>query len=481
MNFLYALIVFPLVQIIELCYVFVYRVFHNPGAALFGVSMVVSTLTLPLYFRAEKWQETEREILKRMAPKIAKIKAVYKGDEQYLILSTYYRQNHYHPIYAMRSTFSLLIQIPFFIAAYSYLSRLETLKNESFFFITDLAAPDGLVSLASLKLNVLPVMMTVINIIAGAIYLRGFPLKDKVQVYGMAAIFLVLLYNSPSGLVLYWTLNNVFSLVKNCLQKTRYSKRILYYAVLILAAVFDIYILFFHGGFLIKRLLVAAAYTIFLILMVLGNYIKKVYNHIVTNINFQTTVLWHTKTFIAAAAALFLLMGLVIPGSLIASSVEEFAFIEPYLSPFPFIGVTLLQGAGFFLFWCPVIYFFFSKKVKIGLTAALSLLSVAALLNTFAFPGDYGFLTPALRFSNTSAFSSERIIAIINVFVLLGAAAGCAALLLSRRTFIFHSVQAIIIISLAALGIGNLLNIRAEFSDLAATRAEHPRSGTPDP
>ncbi|MDR2759448.1 MAG: hypothetical protein LBB78_08705, partial [Spirochaetaceae bacterium] len=116
-----------MVQIIELCYLFVYRLAHNTGLALFGVSMAVSALTLPLYFRAEAWQKAERDMEKRLAPKIAKIKAVFKGDEQYMMLSTYYRQNHYHPVYAMRNTFSLLIQIPFFIAAYSYLSHLEVL------------------------------------------------------------------------------------------------------------------------------------------------------------------------------------------------------------------------------------------------------------------------------------------------------------------------------------------------------------------
>ncbi|MBQ3669657.1 MAG: hypothetical protein II920_10590, partial [Clostridia bacterium] len=39
-------------------------------------------------------------------------------------------------------------------------------------------------------------------------YTKGHPLKEKIQVYGLAAVFLVLLYRSPSGLVLYWLLNN---------------------------------------------------------------------------------------------------------------------------------------------------------------------------------------------------------------------------------------------------------------------------------
>jgi membrane protein insertase Oxa1/YidC/SpoIIIJ len=65
-----------------------------------------------------------------------------------MILSAYYRQNHYHPVYAMRNTFSLLIQVPFFIAAYSFLSHLDALKGAHFLFISDMGAPDGLVKIS---------------------------------------------------------------------------------------------------------------------------------------------------------------------------------------------------------------------------------------------------------------------------------------------------------------------------------------------
>jgi YidC/Oxa1 family membrane protein insertase len=483
-DIFYILVIYPIVQIIEFAFVFVEKVFKETGLSIIGVSAVVSVLCLPLYAVAEKWQQIERDTQKRLKPKIDKIKAVFKGDEQYMILSTYYRQNHYHPVYAMRSTFSLLIQTPFFIAAYSYLSQLEALKNQSFFFISNLGAPDGLISISGgggVVCNILPIIMTFINCVSGAIYTRGFAVKDKIQIYGMAAIFLVLLYNSPSGLVLYWTLNNVFSLIKNCLQKTRHSKKIVYYAVIVLIAVFDIYMLFFHGGLFIKRLLIVAVCTIFLVLVALVKYIKKFCRYIISNIDLQTTVLWHTKTFIAAIATLFLLMGMVIPGSLIASSVGEFAFIEPYLSPFPFIGTTLLQAAGFFLFWCSVIYAFFSKKIKIILTTFLSLLSVAALINTFAFPGDYGFLTPTLKFSNTSAFSSGKVLAGINVCVLIGTMSLCVVLLLSKWKIIFHSMQIIIIISLMALGISNLVKIHFDFSSLVAAKEKIQQNNTPGP
>jgi membrane protein insertase Oxa1/YidC/SpoIIIJ len=143
-TFLYTLIIFPIVQIIELCYLFVYRIFDNPGVSILGVSITVSICTLPLYFVAEKHQYKERNLQKRLTPKINKIKAVFKGDEQYMILSTYYRQNNYHPVYALRNTLGILVQIPFFIAAYSYLSHLNALQGADFLFIRDLSKPDAL-------------------------------------------------------------------------------------------------------------------------------------------------------------------------------------------------------------------------------------------------------------------------------------------------------------------------------------------------
>ena len=80
--------------------------------------------------------------------------------------------------------------------------------------IKDLGAPDGLIVIGGIAINLLPILMTLINVISSALYLKGFPLKTKIQLYGMAAFFLVFLYNSPSALVFYWTLNNLFSLIK---------------------------------------------------------------------------------------------------------------------------------------------------------------------------------------------------------------------------------------------------------------------------
>ena len=94
------------------------------------------------------------------------------------------------------------------------MSNLELLNGATLGPIADLGAPDGLLVVGGIAINLLPVIMTLVNVISCALYLKGFPMKTKVQLYGMALFFLVFLYNSPAGLVFYWTLNNLFSLGK---------------------------------------------------------------------------------------------------------------------------------------------------------------------------------------------------------------------------------------------------------------------------
>jgi len=132
---LYNIILSPITQIIEISYRIFDKMFGNTGIAVLGVSLTVTLLCLPLYIVAESWEETERNVQSKMKNGIDRIKKYFKGDEQYMILTTFYRQNHYHPIMALRSSFGILIQIPFFLAAYHTLSSLPDLMGRSFLFI----------------------------------------------------------------------------------------------------------------------------------------------------------------------------------------------------------------------------------------------------------------------------------------------------------------------------------------------------------
>ena len=63
------------------------------GFSIILLSITVNVICLPIYDVAERWQEKERTVQKKLKPKIADIRAVFSGDERYMVLTTYYRQN----------------------------------------------------------------------------------------------------------------------------------------------------------------------------------------------------------------------------------------------------------------------------------------------------------------------------------------------------------------------------------------------------
>ncbi len=227
LNALYHLLIGPLELLFEVIFALANRVVSNPGLAIIFLSLAVNFLVLPLYKQADAMQEESRETEQRLSHWVKHIKKTFSGDERFMILQTYYRQNSYKPTDALKGSMSLLLEIPFFMAAYQFLSKLQLLNGVSFGPIRDLGSPDALLVIAGVSINALPILMTVINLISGMIYTKGFPAKAKVQLYGMALIFLVFLYDSPSGLVFYWTLNNLFSLVKNVFYKLKNPKLVL--------------------------------------------------------------------------------------------------------------------------------------------------------------------------------------------------------------------------------------------------------------
>jgi YidC/Oxa1 family membrane protein insertase len=468
LNILYTIIIYPLVQIIEIFYQVGYKVFDREGLSIICVSIGVTFLCLPLYLAAEKWQNTERETYRRLKPKIDKIKAVFKGDERYMILSSYYRQNNYHPLYSLRNSFGILIQVPFFIAAYTFLSHLESLKGFSFFFIRDLGVPDGLLTIGGIHLNVLPVLMTAINCIAGAIYSRNLYAKDKIQIYGMAALFLVLLYNSPSGLVLYWTMNNIFSLIKNIFMLLKKPLLTLYIILCGLVFSLDILLIFFHTGDLYKRILLVFISLVIPALPLLIKAYSFMANTIMKPLNTDGNK--RLRLFIFSQIVCCLLIGLVIPSSVIASSPQEFSFIESVASPFVFLWNTFFQCIGFMIFWPFCLYFLFGDKTKTALTLFSVFLCCWALINTFIFPGSYGEFTGMLNFVNDGTLKPALSIALINTAALLIVCGIIAFLIAKRKLKILLSTFIILSFAFISVSFINSVKIAREYKRLTEIR-----------
>ena len=204
---IFEIILSPFVFIIKQLFLFSYGVTANYGTAIILLSFFISALLLPVFILIEKAKKKDDVIKRKMQPLVDEIKRVYKGQERYYYLKTLNRQHNYSPFKALVPILSLLLQIPFFIAAYQYLENLEALKGVSFWFIQDLSLADGILG----GVHFLPIAMTLVNLLTAYFYTRNGNKTERRQMLVVALVFLILLYNLPAALLLYWTMNNVFS------------------------------------------------------------------------------------------------------------------------------------------------------------------------------------------------------------------------------------------------------------------------------
>jgi len=479
-DMLYTVIIYPIVQIIEVVYLFFFKVFKNVVFSVFGVSFTVSFLSLPLYMMAERWQSVERDTIRRLKPAVNKIKSVFSGDEQFMILSTFYRQNHYHPLYSLRSSIGLIVQIPFFIAAYLFLSNLGTLRGVSFLSIKDISAPDSLFRIGNISVNILPIAMTLINCAAGAVYTHSLSIRDKIQVYGMAALFLILLYNSPAALVFYWTLNNVFSLVKNIFYKIKNPLKVLYIIMSVIFLLFILYLLLFiQKRQFSLRLIIVFIVSLFYFLPLFLKGFDRLYKHILSKL-FQDR-----KNMIIllllSCCALFLLAGLYIPSSVIASSPDEFCYIENHASPFTYIIHAHLFFFGFFVLWPVSIFFLFSDKIKSCLVFMLVSLALIFSIYTVVFSGNYGTMNNIFNFNTTGVFKTGFIQAVLSIITVLFVVFILFFLVAKRKIAYLNSFLSILIISFIVISFFNMVKIRKAYTLLGVKMANTPEKTLIEP
>ena len=209
------MILTPFKWIVALFFNWSNALFHDPGWAVVGMSVLLSLLLTPLYIWIERRKNSDKAKSAPMQAEIDKIEAVYSGRERFYYTREIQRRYKYSPWTAMIPTLGLLVQIPFLLAAYHYLSELPIFNGASFWYIKDLSKPDTIATFAGLPINLLAILMTVINLVSGWRYAESGKPKERIQYMAVAAVFLVLLYNCAASVVLYWTLSNALSLVRS--------------------------------------------------------------------------------------------------------------------------------------------------------------------------------------------------------------------------------------------------------------------------
>lgn len=179
------------------------------GGRLIAFGILLNLFLIPAYRQMERRSRGFRELKQRVAREVARMKRHFSGRERYFYIRAVYRQHRYKPVAELLGSADLALQIIMFATVYRFISGLPELHGASFGPIADLGAPDTLLG----GIHLLPLLMTAINI--GATFAYSPERGRRLQGCALAVLFLVLLYNSPAGLVLYWTANNLFSLARN--------------------------------------------------------------------------------------------------------------------------------------------------------------------------------------------------------------------------------------------------------------------------
>lgn len=208
MDWIISIFVVP----IKLAYFGIFELIQSfvkvPGIALLVLSLVSVSLMLPLEKIVKPIIAREHLMESILSPQVMSIKNSLSGGEQHEALKRLYKRYRYSPIYSIRSTFGILIQLPFLLGAFLMLSDYDGLKDVSFGAIKDLGAPDGLL----FGFNLLPLLMTIINILTA--WISRLQRKEFIQSLFISIVFLSILYNSPSALLIYWTANNFLHLIR---------------------------------------------------------------------------------------------------------------------------------------------------------------------------------------------------------------------------------------------------------------------------
>ena len=191
----------------------IYHFVGNWGWAIVLFTILVKLILFPLSYKGLMSMQK----LKDLAPKLQEIREKYAKDpakmnQQMMLL---YKKHGANP---MGGCLPMLLQIPIFFALYRVLLNADELQGAPWIlWIQDLSRPDSF--------YVLPILMTATMYIQQ--YLTPNTMTDPVQkrIFQFFPLIMGLFFiNFPSGLVLYWLVNNILSILQQVYVNKAYEK-----------------------------------------------------------------------------------------------------------------------------------------------------------------------------------------------------------------------------------------------------------------
>ncbi len=210
-----------------LCYPMVWVLnFFNSLIPNYGVAIILMTILVRLLF----WPLTHKSTvgmrkMQEIQPKLKEIQAKFKDNPQRMQQETWqlYRDHKVNPL---SSCLPMLVQIPVFIALFNVLRSTVELRYAPFLWISDLSEPEALFAswFPFGGLNILPLFMTGLTILQSAFTpTSGDKNQQRMMMIMMPLFMLVMFYNFPSALSLYWALSTAFGVAQAWWIRKKYT------------------------------------------------------------------------------------------------------------------------------------------------------------------------------------------------------------------------------------------------------------------
>ncbi len=188
-------------------------------------SFAAAIIVMTFIIRGAMWplQNKANQSMKRMQalqPKMTELREKYKDDPTKMNqeLMKLYRDYGASPF---AGCLPMFVQIPVFFGFYAMLGTAIELRGSHFLWVKDLSQPDTVAHIAGFPVNILPLCMAATMLVQMQLTPKsGDAMQQRIFMF-VPLIFISFCYNFASALALYWTVQNLFSIVQLYITKNQ--------------------------------------------------------------------------------------------------------------------------------------------------------------------------------------------------------------------------------------------------------------------
>ena len=184
---------------------------HDYGLAILSLTTIIKLTLWPIQNKANRSMRQ----MAALSPKVQELRDKYKDDPTRMNqeMMKLYKQYGINPV---GGCLPMMIQIPIFFGLFKMLGQAVELRNAKFLWVKDLSQPDTIAHLPVLgwPINIIPLCMAATQIWLMAMTPKtGDPTQRRVMMF-TPLIFLFICYNFAAALALYYTAQNLFSILQ---------------------------------------------------------------------------------------------------------------------------------------------------------------------------------------------------------------------------------------------------------------------------